>query len=49
MEDLKIIFAQNLANLRKQVKLTQVEFAEKISFNKSPEFMKAIEEIENSR
>ena len=33
MEDLKIIFAQNLANLRKQVKLTQVEFAEKINYS----------------
>jgi transcriptional regulator with XRE-family HTH domain len=33
LEDLKIIFAQNLANLRKQVKLTQVEFAEKINYS----------------
>ena len=33
MEDLKVIFAQNLANLRKQMKLTQVEFAEKINYS----------------
>ena len=33
MEDLKVIFAQNLAILRKQMKLTQVEFAEKINYS----------------
>ncbi|MBQ7373482.1 MAG: helix-turn-helix transcriptional regulator [Clostridia bacterium] len=33
MEELKVIFAQNLANLRKQMKLTQVEFAEKINYS----------------
>lgn len=33
MDELKLIFAQNLANLRKQMKLTQVEFAEKINYS----------------
>ena len=31
MEDLKIIFARNLIMLRKQMKLTQIELAEKIN------------------
>ena len=33
MEDLKIIFAQNLIALRKQMKLTQIELAEKINYS----------------
>ena len=33
MEDLKIIFAQNLIMLRKQMKLTQIELAEKINYS----------------
>lgn len=33
MNDVKIIFAQNLAQLRKQAKLTQIEFAEKINYS----------------
>lgn len=33
MEDLKIIFAQNLIALRKQLKLTQIELAEKINYS----------------
>lgn len=33
MEDLKIIFARNLIMLRKQMKLTQIELAEKINYS----------------
>ena len=33
MEDIKSIFAQNLIRLRKQMKITQVEFAEKINYS----------------
>ena len=33
MEDLKIIFAQNLIMLRKQMQLTQIELAEKINYS----------------
>ena len=33
MEDLKVIFAQNLIALRKQMKLTQIELAEKINYS----------------
>lgn len=33
MDDLKIIFAQNLIALRKQTKLTQAELAEKINYS----------------
>lgn len=33
MEDIKTIFAQNLISLRKQMKITQVEFAEKINYS----------------
>lgn len=33
MKDIKLIFAQNLAQLRKQAKLTQIEFAEKINYS----------------
>ena len=33
MEDIKSIFAQNLIRLRKQIKITQVEFAEKINYS----------------
>ena len=33
MKDIKVIFAQNLAQLRKQAKLTQIEFAEKINYS----------------
>ena len=33
MEDIKNIFAQNLMRLRKQMKITQVEFAEKINYS----------------
>lgn len=33
MEDLKIVFAQNLIMLRKQMKLTQIELAEKINYS----------------
>ena len=33
MEDIKAIFAQNLIRLRKQMKITQVEFAEKINYS----------------
>lgn len=33
MEDIKAIFAQNLISLRKQMKITQVEFAEKINYS----------------
>ena len=33
VDDVKIIFAQNLAQLRKQAKLTQIEFAEKINYS----------------
>ena len=33
MEDIKLIFAQNLIRLRKQMKITQVEFAEKINYS----------------
>ena len=33
MEDIKIIFAKNLITLRKQMKITQAEFAEKINYS----------------
>lgn len=33
MEDIKSIFAKNLIQLRKQMKITQVEFAEKINYS----------------
>lgn len=33
VEDIKLIFAQNLISLRKQMKLTQAEFAEKINYS----------------
>ncbi len=33
MEDIKSLFAQNLIRLRKQMKITQVEFAEKINYS----------------
>lgn len=33
MDDLKVIFAQNLMALRKQMKLTQAELAEKINYS----------------
>ncbi|MBE5743062.1 MAG: helix-turn-helix transcriptional regulator [Clostridiales bacterium] len=33
MEEIKSIFAQNLIRLRKQMKITQVEFAEKINYS----------------
>ena len=33
MNDIKSIFAQNLIRLRKQMKITQVEFAEKINYS----------------
>ena len=33
MEDIKSIFAQNLIRLRKQMKITQVEFADKINYS----------------
>ena len=33
LKDIKVIFAQNLAQLRKQAKLTQIEFAEKINYS----------------
>ena len=33
MQDVKIIFAQNLISLRKQMKLTQIELAEKINYS----------------
>lgn len=33
MEDLKVIFAQNLIMLRKQMRLTQIELAEKINYS----------------
>lgn len=33
MEDIKAIFSQNLIQLRKQMKITQVEFAEKINYS----------------
>ena len=33
MDDIKNIFAQNLITLRKQLKITQVEFAEKINYS----------------
>ena len=33
MNDIKSNFAQNLINLRKQMKITQVEFAEKINYS----------------
>ena len=33
MEDIKTIFAKNLIQLRKQMKITQVEFAEKINYS----------------
>ena len=33
MQDVKVIFAQNLISLRKQMKLTQIELAEKINYS----------------
>ena len=33
MQDVKIIFARNLISLRKQMKLTQIELAEKINYS----------------
>lgn len=33
MQDVKVIFAQNLISLRKQMKLTQLELAEKINYS----------------
>ena len=33
MDDIKSVFAQNLIHLRKQMKITQVEFAEKINYS----------------
>ena len=33
MQDVKVVFAQNLISLRKQMKLTQLELAEKINYS----------------
>ena len=33
MQDVKVVFAQNLISLRKQMKLTQIELAEKINYS----------------
>ena len=33
MQDVKVVFAQNLISLRKQIKLTQLELAEKINYS----------------